>query len=134
MSEIKLNEWRWGVVPELPKKAVILLGACYAASPSNHPTNAILSNYYTRDNTERWYAVLSLGPPVMPEPELRLPEGWSVLEDDHGPVHILAVTTSLSSYPMNGDDGRRCAEFHRVIMPTRRECIEEINRILGGGK
>ena len=127
MSENKLPEWRWGVVPrELGDDAALAFSLC---GKSQSPD-------YTWHTTKRcdmacagpiWYAILSLGPPTMPEPELRLPEGWNVLYDD-GKDDRRGWTMRLFK------GGLGFGSKIEVTSPTRRECVEEINRILGGAK
>ena len=130
MTEIKLNEWRWGVVPKLDPEAVVF--------PGGHKQECIQEDtrpvrYRTlvetcSEHESRWYAVLSLGPPAMPEPELRLPEGWvpsSCYQEDNGEWYM---SVNSVSRPDGGYVRIGCR------YPTRRECVEEINRILGGFK
>ena len=125
MTEIKLNEWRWGVVPELHPDACVRLGGFDHADPTHKSGWAKAESL--NDRVERWYAVLSLGPPTMPDPELMLPEGWNVLYDD-GKDDRRGWTMRLFK------GGLGFGSKIEVTSPTRRECVEEINRILGGEK
>lgn len=132
MSEIKLNEWRWGVVPRLSEDAAIIIGDNTFCGDNSDPISVLyryLGSTHSKQ-VERWYAVLSLGPPTMPEPELRLPAGWKVTMDSNFEVinghHIISVEK------MDADLRVFCNTVVRGA--TRRECIERINEILGGGK
>ena len=127
MTEIKLNEWRWGVMPrELGDDAALAFSLC---GKSQSPD-------YTWHTTKRcdmacagpiWYAILSLGPPTMPEPELRLSEGWTLEDDEEVTAKEWVMCVKRH---VRGD----VRDSYTVYRPTRRECVEEINRILGGEK
>jgi hypothetical protein len=74
-----------------------------------------------------WYAILSTEPPKMPEPELRLPEGWEV-EADVDREDSCGTDIWFMEVIREGDVRASIS----VIGTTRRECVEEMNRMLEG--
>lgn len=126
MSEIKLNTWTWGVVPELDPEAVVAVGGLNQV-PQDDPLTVSYRGLGNK-RLERWYAVLSLGPPEMPEEELRLPEGWEVIIDG---THITRGVYMIEVRPTRQE---RVGDFCAIVIQrhTRAECVREINRILGG--
>lgn len=123
MSDVKLNEWRLGVVPELHPQAVVAV-----AGTGPTPLCDWVPTRYSSlilPQCERWYAILSTEPPKMPEPELRLPVGW-VEDADYKWYDFWRMSVSTCK----GRVGY--CTTHVVTRPTRRECVEEINRILEG--
>ena len=124
MSETKLNEWRWGVVPELHPEAVIDARHFLDKDTGGDARCVEYRQFLQWPNLcrddKRWYRVLSTEPPTM---RLSLPESWKVIGDDpYGNRWRLEVRRERD----------RSTRIVIVIEKTRRECIEEINRILEG--
>jgi hypothetical protein len=125
VSEIKLNEWRFGEVPELHPEAVVAVGGTCDV-PQETPVITAVRCLCNR-HQERWYAILSTEPPKMPEPELRLPEGWEVeldneSEDEHGKDKcFLRVVKDGEVWLLLSAEAN-----------DRNDCVTAINRLLEG--
>lgn len=94
MSEkpYKLGQWFWGRLPELPQYSVVMWSASVKGVHPTHPQNTALAYQVARDH-ECWWCIVSDTPPMPPEPELRLSDGWYVTADAplFGQMHRLGV-------------------------------------------
>jgi hypothetical protein len=122
LEDVKLNQWFWGTLPEgLDPYAEVTWGG-YKREGRDCSTRMYACNRLSmRRNEEGWWAILSLGPPKEPEPELRLPEGWDTEEDQ---VEKFNDAWSLT---VSSDDPYR---YLSVQATTRAECIRDLQKMI----
>lgn len=118
MSEkpYKLGQWFWGRLPELPEQAVVAY-----STESHDATPSLVYGVAKRENAsphyECWWCIVSDTPPLPPEPELRLPEGYRLLCDEPTACgHLLRISKGIQM-PF--------AIIH-VVRSERAECVHVV--------